>query len=387
MTLQEIKITLSGPDRSDNNAPPSVGQIAARPHITISASGDGSIGAMHDINAVALVFDRGAYKDMALQLLLRGKRRSFTPVILPSEVSTYQLPAYYLRSELLSLQVGVYGANNMLAHSNILTFDIAPSISPGSEAPLPRASAQWERESFAGVSQEDEDGATHITFSNLLGDPVGEIIISSTGGGGGQGPRGPEGPQGPQGEPGPAGPKGEPGTPGQQGNPGDPGQKGENGLPGTPGADGEPGPQGIPGTTGQKGEAGETGPQGPPGTPGKDGERGIQGERGIPGPTGPPGDPGEKGDTGAPGDPGATGQQGAPGPPGESFDPTDVQRITALESSRLLKTGDTVYGPLIMAGDQFLYDPQSRNIVADEWDIEAGVTPLPTGYIYLVYEV
>ena len=345
MDPQVINITLSGPNTGSPSRPGAF--------ITIKATEGSSIGAQYDNVAAVLTFDRGEFKDKALQLLLGDQRGIFAPIDLPADAKEYPVLEGYLQGSLLKLQVGVYGDNGLLAHSNILLLPVAPSLSPGSSAP-------------SGGAGGGEGG------QGIQGPP---------------GPRGPEGPQGPQGEPGPAGPKGDTGATGPAG------LEGPQGEQGIPGPKGDTGSQGAPGTVGPAGPTGETGPQGiqgpagpkgDTGATGTDGQQGPQGSQGLPGATGPKGDTGADGAQGPKGDTGATGPQG---PEGESFDSTDVQRISALESSRLLKTGDTVYGPLIMAGDQFLYDPQARNIVADEWDIEAGVTPLPTGYIYLVYEV
>jgi len=111
--------------------------------------------------------------------------------------------------------------------------------------------------------------------------------------------QGPEGPRGPQGIQGPIGPEG---------------------------------PQGVKGDTGNEGPAGPEGPQGIQGPKGDTGATGAQGPIGPEGPTGPQGDKGDSGPQGLQGEKGETGPEGPQGPQGESFDPSDVLRIDALES-------------------------------------------------------
>lgn len=51
-----------------------------------------------------------------------------------------------------------------------------------------------------------------------------------------------------------------------------------------------------------------------------------------------------------------------------------------------IKEGGTLSGALIAGGEQDISVSQVRNIYAGTSDMEAGVTPLPTGSIYFVYE-
>jgi|GEM_PF-2162779 len=84
------------------------------------------------------------------------------------------------------------------------------------------------------------------------------------------------------------------------------------------------GPLGLTGPQGNKGEIGPVGPQG---------EKGPQGAQGEQGPVGPQGAAGPQGEQGVQGEQGAQGPQGPQGPQGESFDPADILRIDALETS------------------------------------------------------
>jgi len=84
------------------------------------------------------------------------------------------------------------------------------------------------------------------------------------------------------------------------------------------------GPLGLTGPQGGKGEIGPAGLQGEAGSQGTQGEQGPVGPQGPAGPQGGPGIQGEKGEQGI---------QGPQGPRGESFDPADILRIDALETS------------------------------------------------------
>lgn len=55
-------------------------------------------------------------------------------------------------------------------------------------------------------------------------------------------------------------------------------------------------------------------------------------------------------------------------------------------SNALLKTGGIMTGKLEAGGEQDISVSQVRNIYAGTSDMESGVTPLPTGTIYFVYE-
>ena len=94
----------------------------------------------------------------------------------------------------------------------------------------------------------------------------------------------------------------------------------------------------IKGPQGPKGDTGATGPQGPKGDTGATGPQGLKGDTGATGPQGPKGDTGATGPQGPKGDTGATGPQGPKGDKGDkgdtgTFSPTDLARITALETA------------------------------------------------------
>ena len=185
------------------------------------------------------------------------------------------------------------------------------------------------------------------------------------------GPPGPPGAQGPVGNPGPPGPAGEDGPAGPPGDPGGP-----PGPAGPPGPKGDPGPQGNTGASGTPGAPGAAGPAGPQGLPG---DPGPKGDTGAAGPAGPQGD---KGDTGAAGAPGAPGPSGAAtvvysdtppvgAPDGTLWWETDTGLLYIRyndgnstqwvivspqpdTSSFLLKSGDTMTGPLVLPGNATL---------------------------------
>jgi hypothetical protein len=141
---------------------------------------------------------------------------------------------------------------------------------------------------------------------------------------------------------------------------------------------------GVP-QTGPMGPQGIPGPVGPAGTAGPPGPSGAQGIQGPEGQQGPPG-------TGAQGPPGPQGPQGVPGPPGglgeapqdgflygrmnaqwTQFLPTAVrydiaQTLTTTQQNQALaninafsKSGGTVNGNLIVAGDITAYRPGAPN--------------------------
>lgn len=87
-----------------------------------------------------------------------------------------------------------------------------------------------------------------------------------------QGPEGPQGPQGVQGVQGPQGKKGDTGPKGDPGAQGIQGPQGKQGIQGETGATGPQGPQGIQGVQGPQGEVGPEGPQGPAGVSGQNGK-------------------------------------------------------------------------------------------------------------------
>ncbi len=141
------------------------------------------------------------------------------------------------------------------------------------------------------------------------------------------------GPRGPQGPPGPPGPQGEKGEKGEKG---DPGEKGEKGDKGDPGEKGEKGDKGDPGEKGEKGDKGD---------PGEKGEKGDKG------------DPGEKGEKGDKGDPGEKGEKGDPGP-------NEISSETATEYNGLLK-GDGEKVVVAEAGTDYATPSNVADAISD----------------------
>lgn len=62
-----------------------------------------------------------------------------------------------------------------------------------------------------------------------------------------------------------------------------------------------------------------------------------------------------------------------------------LDSLAAAVQGAVATSGATMTGPLISGGDQVLSVGQVRNVVASTTDLEAGVSPLETGAIYLVY--
>lgn len=62
------------------------------------------------------------------------------------------------------------------------------------------------------------------------------------------------------------------------------------------------------------------------------------------------------------------------------------ERIDDGLSEMVPKSGDTMTGSLIAGGTQDIATAQVRNILASTTDLEAGVSELDTGVLYLVYE-
>jgi hypothetical protein len=126
------------------------------------------------------------------------------------------------------------------------------------------------------------------------------------------------------------------------------------------------------GPKGDTGEQGEKGDQGPKGDKGDTGEVGPEGPKGDKGDTGPIGPEGPKGDTG---DIGPVGPQGATGPKGDDGK-TPVRGVDYWTNA----DKEAIKAELKSEGVEL------ANIIYSTEDLEAGVSPLESGAIYLVYE-
>lgn len=238
-----------------------------------------------------------------------------------------------------------------------------------------------------GETFQDKYNSGQLTGSQgIQGDPGPQGERGLTGDQGQQGETGPRGPQGERGAQGVQGPQGETGPQGAAGLQGLQGEQGSQGSEGPVGPQGPQGPQGPIGLQGVPGEAGVSGinwrgdfvlgetynehdtvrgadgnayyatmngivlpppslgwslfvTQGAQGIQGETGEmgpqglQGIQGLQGTQGPQGIQGPIGETGSQGETGHQGIQGIQGETGPQGDSFDPTDLLRISNLEST------------------------------------------------------
>ena len=96
-------------------------------------------------------------------------------------------------------------------------------------------------------------------------------------------------------------------------------------------------------------ETGPQGPQGPPGPPGPQGEKGEKGDKG---------DPGEKGEKGDKGDPGEKGEKGEKGDPG----PNEVTTATATNINGILK-GNGSFVQAAIAGTDYATPGNVSNAV------------------------
>lgn len=67
-------------------------------------------------------------------------------------------------------------------------------------------------------------------------------------------------------------------------------------------------------------------------------------------------------------------------------DQDDLDAVSQVANAALPKAGGTMTGALVAGGTQDVATAQARNIYAGTTDMEAGVTALATGAIYLMYE-
>jgi len=291
------------------------------------------IGSQFDNLAVRFEFERPPENGSdSLLLFFSDGATSFVPVNLGAK-NDFVLSSDFTQSTVLIMQAAFERDDVFLAHSNEIMFSLRKSIRPDNTGLPSQTISGLLNNAFANVSYEN-----HIlSFSNLAGDTIGEVLIEVSGGSfgikGDKGDSGEKGDKGDPGEKGEKGERGEKGEPGATGERGERGEKGEQGPPGTDSGEGIPGPQGPQGEKGDKGdpgEKGEPGTAGDKGDPGEKGEPGAAGEKGEPGETG---EKGEKGERGEKGEPGATGEKGDKGDPGDNGEQNPVRTFILPSAS------------------------------------------------------
>ena len=155
------------------------------------------------------------------------------------------------------------------------------------------------------------------------------------------------------------------------------------------------GPTGPTGPTGSQGEKGATGGQGPTGPTGSQGDQGVTGPTGSQGIQGPTGPTGSQGPTGPTGEQGIQGIQGVTGPTGSQgptgpTGPVVVDSAPSNGGTNAVSSG-ALYNSVkrtdaIDAANTSYSTKMARAIYAGTTDMEAGVTSLTSGVVYMMYE-